>query len=120
MERHVVALHSSVLVLLERREHMLSRGVIMEHNPFASFDDGLEITYSDLKKRDDGTAYVSIYFEAPNTSKKEFNSARFDYPGTSFSDVKGYSADALKSLRQHVDKGGKLMLGFSMEDAALA
>ena len=99
---------------------MLSRGVPMEHNPFASFDDGLEITYSDLKRRKDGSSYVSIYFEAPDASKKAFNSARFDYPGTSFSDVRGYSTDALKNLKRHIDKGGKLMLGFSMEDAALA
>ena len=30
----------------------------MEHNPFISFEDGLEITYSDLKKNDSGADYI--------------------------------------------------------------
>ena len=99
---------------------MIKGGYTVEHNPFASFDDGLEITYSDLKKRADGSGYISIYFETPDVSKKQFNSAKFDYPGTSFSDVVGYTSDALTDLKRHIDKGGKLMLRFSEEDAALA
>ena len=99
---------------------MLIGGNKLEHNPFISFNDGLEITYSDLKKNTDGTNYVSIYFEAPNEKGTEFNSARFDFPGDSFTDVKGYSPEALDNLKEHVKKGGNLMLNFSMEKAALA
>lgn len=32
----------------------------MEHHPFLSFDNGLEITYSDIKKKRSGSEYVTI------------------------------------------------------------
>ncbi len=88
----------------------------MEHNPLASFNDGLEITYSDLKK-DNENEYVVLYFEKPNDKRSGFDSAKFVYPGDSFSDVKGFSQKELDELMIHVKKTAPLALEFSKEDA---
>ena len=47
----------------------------MEHHPFLSFDNGLEITYSDIKKKRSGSEYVTIYFEQPDETGRDFKSA---------------------------------------------
>ena len=88
----------------------------MEHNPLASFNDGLEITYSDLKK-DNDKEYVVLYFEKPNDKKSGFDSAKFIYPGEEFSDVKGFSKADLDELMVHVKKTAHLAFEFSKEDA---
>lgn len=93
----------------------MGRMVIMEHNPLASFNDGLEITYSDLKKNDDGE-YIVLYFEKPNDKKSGFDSARFIYPGSDFSDVNGFSQSDLEKLLVHVNRMAPLALQFSKED----
>lgn len=82
----------------------------MEHHPYLSFDDGLEITYSDLKKRKSGSEYLTIYFEQPNEDGTDFKSARCDFPGGGFSHVVGYSQDELDKLWQHVARAGGLAI----------
>ena len=88
----------------------------MEHNPLASFKDGLEITYSDLKT-EHGKDFVVLYFERPNKKKSGFDSAKFVYPGKSFTDVHGFSGTDLKELMVHVNKTAHLAYEFSKEDA---
>ena len=89
----------------------------MEHNPFISFEDGLEITYSDLKKTDSGEEYITIYFEEPNEDRSGFNSAQYDYPGDHFQNVKGYRCDELTRLMKYITNSAKTALEFSREDA---
>lgn len=84
----------------------------MEHYPFLSFNDGLEITYSDIKTRKNGSEYVTIYFEQPDQSGTDFCSAQCDYPGGSFSHVIGYSSSDLNRLWEHVAKAGTLAFEF--------
>lgn len=84
----------------------------MEHNPFLSFDDGLEITYSDLKQKQNGDLYVTIYFEQPDEKKTDFKSAQCDYPYGEFTNVKGYTRDELNKLWMHVAKAGALAYEF--------
>ena len=88
----------------------------MNHNPLLSFNDGLEITYSDLKRNDKGE-YVTLYFEKPNNRKTGFNSASFDFPGTSFTNVIGFTKRDLSNLMKHVIKTGMLALEFAREDS---
>lgn len=88
----------------------------MEHNPLISFVDGLEITYSDLK-RDNDREYVVLYIERPNDKKSGFDSAKFIYPGNEFSEVKGFNSQDLDELMVHVQKTAHLALEFSREDA---
>lgn len=88
----------------------------MEHNPLASFKDGLEITYSDLKT-EQGRDFVVLYFERPNKKKSGFDSAKFIYPGKSFSEVHGFSGADLDDLMVHVNKTAHLAYEFSKEDA---
>lgn len=84
----------------------------MEHHPFLSFEDGLEITYSDIKHKKNGSAYVTIYFEQPNEEKNDFKSAQCDYPYGEFTNVRGYSSDELDKLWEHVAKAGALAYEF--------
>ena len=88
----------------------------MEHNPLASFKDGLEITYSDLK-REKGKEFIVLYFEKPNKKKSGFDSAKFVYPGTSFSDVRGFTSADLEQLMVHANKTAPIAYEFSKEDA---
>ena len=84
----------------------------MEHYPFLEFDNGLTITYSDLKKREEGSDYVTIYFEEPDESRTDFKAAQCDYPDGEFTNVVGYSASELNGLRKHVAKAGSLAMMF--------
>lgn len=95
---------------------MLKEIVTMEHNPLLSFENGLEVTYSDLKKHDNGSVFITIYFERPN-EKGFFDSAQIDYPGSDFEKVKGFSKEDLKEFRKYVDRSGHTALEFSKEDA---
>ncbi len=45
----------------------------MEHHPLISFEDGLAITYSDIKQKKSGSEYGDIYFERPNQAGDDFN-----------------------------------------------
>ena len=96
----------------ERRKEMK----VMEHNPLLSFEDGLEITYSDLKCREDGKDYITIYFERPN-AEGFFDSAQLDFPGSDFEKIKGFSNEDLEGFRFYVERSGKTVLEFSREEA---
>lgn len=89
----------------------------MEHNPFISYEDGLEITYSDLKKHDNGKEYITIYFEEPNPDHDGFCSAQFDFPGNDFKNVRGYQPDDLQRLMSHIKQSAQTAFDFSREDA---
>ena len=95
---------------------MVRGNCIMEHNPLMSFNDGLEITYSDLK-REDNKEYIVLYFEKPNGKKSGFDSAKFIYPGTEFSEVHGFSPQELDEMMVHVKKTAPLAFEFSKEDS---
>ena len=90
-------------------------GIDMEHYPFLSFPNGLEITYSDVKKRKNGTEYVTIYFEQPTKAKNGFKSAQFDYPGTGFSNVVGFTKTDMVKLDNHILRAGQMAFDFSKE-----
>lgn len=87
----------------------------MEHHPFLSFNNGLEITYSDIKKKVDGSEYITIYFEQPNEEGTDFKSAQCNFPGGVFTDIAGYSQNELNSLWEHVAKAGVLALEFGRD-----
>ncbi len=83
----------------------------MEHNPLFTLGD-LEVTVSDLKY-DGGIEHIVLYFEEACNEKRGFNSARFVYPGESFSDVVGYTEQDLTELMVHVHKLGPLALEYA-------
>ncbi|MEE0954264.1 MAG: hypothetical protein U0L49_00445 [Eubacterium sp.] len=87
----------------------------MEHHPFLSFEDGLEITYSDIKQKKSGSEYVTIYFEKPNQSGDDFDSAQCDYPGGAFTHIVGFTKEELSELWEHVAKVGMLTILFQKE-----
>lgn len=84
----------------------------MEHNPLMSFNDGLKITYSDLKH--DEEEYIVLYFERPND--KGFDSAEFRYPGMNFNNIKGFSQNDLSDIIKHIKRLGPHALKFAKED----
>lgn len=88
----------------------------MEHNPLLSFEDGLEVTYSDLKHHENGEAYITIYFERPNATGF-FDSARINFPGADFKDVKGFTTEDLEAFREYVNRSGHTAFAFAKEDA---
>ena len=88
----------------------------MEHNPLMSFNDGLEITYSDLK-HNNGEDYIILYFEKPNGKESGFNSAKLKYPGNTFSEVNGFNESEMEELMKHAAKTAPLALEFSKEDS---
>ena len=87
----------------------------MERNPLIDFNNGLAITYSDLKRKKNGETYVTIYFEQPNSKKNDFKSAQIDYPGGSFVNIRGYRDSEIKGLWEHVAKAGRLAYSFAKE-----
>ena len=87
----------------------------MEHHPFLSFEDGLEITYSDIKTKKSGSEYVTIYFERPNKAGDDFDSAQCTYPGGTFTNVVGFSGDELNRLWEHVARVGMLAIMFQKD-----
>jgi tRNA U54 and U55 pseudouridine synthase Pus10 len=78
--------------------------------------DQTEITYSDLKKDENGE-YITLYFERPNEKSNDFQSANCRIPGGTLEDIKGYSDEDIQELNKLVKKVGSLALGFSKEDA---
>lgn len=88
----------------------------MEHHPLMSFEDGLEITYSDVKKNNSGMEYVTIYFEQPNERMDDFKSAQRDYPCDGFMHVAGYTQEELDKIWKHVVEAGGLAIAFPNED----
>jgi len=88
---------------------------IMEHHPFLEFENGVTITYSDIKKKKNGSEYVTIYFEEPNETKTDFKSAQCDYPYGDFTNVVGYTASELDELWKHVAKAGSLAMMFQKD-----
>lgn len=87
----------------------------MEHHPFITFNDGLEITYSDLKTRKDGSDYVTLYFRQPDPEGTGFCSAQCTFPGGGFTHVVGYSEEDLNRLREHVARAGLLAYEFQTD-----
>ena len=88
----------------------------MEHNPLISFNDGLEITYSDLKKDERGE-YVTIYFERPNNKKSVFDSAQIDYPVGELQNIVGFEVQDYAILKDQIKRNGDIALSFSREEA---
>lgn len=91
----------------------------MEHNPFVSFPNGLEITHSDLKERKNGTEYVTIYFEQPNKKKTDFCSARINFPGGKLRNIKGYSTEQIIGIMGYVARLGQTALQFAREGSRI-
>lgn len=87
----------------------------MEHHPFLSFENGLEITYSDIKKKLNGTEYITVYFEQPDEAGTDFKSAQCNFPGGSFVNVVGYSDNELDALWEHMAKAGPLAFEFERD-----
>ena len=88
----------------------------MDHKPLIGFNDGLDMTFSDLRKDENGN-YIIIHFDRPNNLKRSgYDHADFRFPGTTFSDVDGFSEEDLKEFRQHIDEVGQLAYEFSEED----
>ena len=88
------------------------RNIEMEHDPYISLTDDTEITYSDLKTKENGQEYITIYFETP-TENRGFCSMDIDYPNGVPSHIVGYTADEIMKLLNHYKKIGKL----AFEDA---
>ena len=89
----------------------------MEHNPLISKDNGLEITYSDLKKKKNGEEYITMYFEQPTADGHGFDSAECDYPYSDFRNIIGFTQTEIKSLWEYVAKLRQTAFDFSKEDA---
>ncbi len=90
----------------------------MERNPLIGFNNGLEITYSDAKHKKNGSIYITLYFEQPDSKRKSFKSAQIDYPGGEFTNVIGYRSSEVKGLWEHVAKAGQLAFSFAVESNA--
>ncbi|MCR4998584.1 MAG: hypothetical protein K6A05_01945 [Lachnospiraceae bacterium] len=88
----------------------------MEHNPLISFNNGLEITYSDLKTDSRGE-YVTIYFERPNNNETMFDSAQIDYPFGTLTNIRGFDVEDYSFLNDQIRRNGELALSFSKENA---
>lgn len=86
----------------------------MDHKPFISFNDGTEMTYSDLKFKNNGEEYITIHFESPG--EDDFKSMSIDYPGNIIVAEKGYSDDEKKYWLNYYEKSKDDLLDFAKED----
>ena len=89
----------------------------LEHNSLLEFNNGLVITYSDLKTTPKGSKYITLYFEQPNSKKTDFKNAQINYPGGGFTNVTGFRKNDLGKLWEHVARIGGLALSFAEENA---
>ena len=88
----------------------------MERNPFVELSDDTTITYSDLKTKNNGDKYVTLYFETPS-EKHGFYSMDIDYPGGMPRNVIGYSSEDIERLLYHYNKLGDLALDEAVKEA---
>ena len=81
----------------------------MEHYPFMSLADDTEITYSDLKTKESGDEYVTIYFETPYPGG--FKSMDIEYPGGVPEHIEGYTQSELDRMLFYYDKMAPVAFG---------
>ena len=84
----------------------------MERNPFMSLNDDTVITHSDIKYRENGEEYITLYFETPS-ERIGFCSMDIEYPNGKPSNVVGYTKEEISRLMYHYNKVGVL----AFEDA---
>lgn len=84
------------------------KNIEMEHNPYISLTDNPEITYSDLKTKENGQEYITIYFETP-TEDHGFCSMDLDYPNGIPSHIIEYNKEELSKLLIHYNKIGEFV-----------
>lgn len=84
----------------------------MEHNLFITLNDNTEITYSDIKNKDNNK-YITIYFETP--TEDGFLSADIDYPNGTIRNNTGYNPEQINTLMYHYNKISKLCFEFALE-----
>ena len=87
----------------------------MNHNPYISFPDKLEITYSDIKTDENGE-YVTLYFEQPTSIGDGFMSAECRIPGGELENIKGFDADGLQRLNHLISLYGQAAFDFAKEE----
>ena len=85
----------------------------MEHIPFLSFPDGLEITFSHVKQNLSGSEYVTIYFEQPRGERT--CSAQYDFPGGHLENVTGFMEEDQAMLLYHIDRIGDIAFDLARE-----
>lgn len=86
----------------------------MEHNPFLSLDGETEITYSDLKTKENGDEYITIYFET--AYENGFKSMDYEYPGGSPEHVIGYTQTEMDALMKLCERCADIAFESAKED----
>ena len=103
-------------IIILRRSPM--EEAVMEHNPMLDYENGLCVTYSDLKKTEDGQPFITIYFEKPTKKTRSgFKSAQINYPDGKFKKIVGYKDRGIKKLQALVDTYGEIAYDMAMEDS---
>jgi hypothetical protein len=89
----------------------------MEHYPLLTIcATDLMITYSDLKQKGP-EKYTTIYFEQPNKTRNDFNSAKVDYPISGFYDIVGFTDEEISELQIHLNRLGHVAFEEAIEEA---
>ena len=91
----------------------------MERNPLIEYNDGLVVTYSDLKK-DDNKEYITVYLERPSETKTDFDSAELKCPGNDFENIIGFSDDYLLKIKEKILKMANRAFSWAREDSYAA
>lgn len=90
----------------------------MKHKPLIEYNDGLVLTYSELKKdKRTNEEYITLYLEKPNMEKTDFNSAEYICPADKYDKVYGFEMDYLLGIENKVKKMGNHALSWAKEDA---
>lgn len=89
----------------------------MEHHCLLELDNKLILTNSDLKVKDNGKEYITIYFEQPNADGTDFNSMQIDYPDMTPQKVIGFTDSEIQKMLREAEKIGDIALLRAQEDA---
>ncbi len=88
----------------------------MNHNPFISFNDGTEITYSDIK-RENNYEYIIIFSETPSDrTYSGFNSFEYIYPSEEITNVKGYNQSEVDNIMHYIKKAQEFLFELAKEE----
>ncbi len=81
---------------------------------FAKYPDETLVTFSDIRKKENGEEYIKVCFERP--TEKGFDTVVFELPSYKIIEKEGnYTDEEIEEFRETVQKGAHLFFKYARE-----
>ena len=81
---------------------------------FAKYSDETLVTFTDIRKKNNGEEYIRVSFERP--TENGFDTVVFELPSYEIVEQDGnYSEEEIKEFRETVEKGAHLFFKYARE-----